>query len=130
MSEEIKEIYQDDEELIVRYKDGTFRTFNDLTIDVLNYITNLQQRVEQLEKENQKLKKAVKEKVIATCNTCEDYGICPHSYREYDLENIRKEAIKLIKEDACYDEDWNRCCDDLSLSVCDEVLNILNKGSE
>ena len=129
MNEEIKKLFP------MEFKIGKNKSlYAEVYLENLNkiiaHIEHLQQRVEQLEKENQKLKKAVKEKVIATCNTCEDYGICPHSYREYDLENIRKEAIKLIKEDACYDEDWNRCCDDLSLSVCDEVLNILNKGSE
>ena len=83
----------------------------------------LEQKVEQLEKENKKLKKAVKEKVIATCNTCEDYGICPHSYREYDLENIRKEAIEYINNNNHIDG----CL--IKWEVAD-LLNILNKGSE
>ena len=83
----------------------------------------LEQKVEQLEKENKKLKKEVKEKVIATCNTCEDYGICPHSYREYDLENIRKEAIEYINNNNHIDG----CL--IKWEVAD-LLNILNKGSE
>ena len=55
----------------------------------------LKEKIERLHNENKILKEAVKETVIATCNTCEDYGICPHSYREYDLDNI----IKRLEED-------------------------------
>ena len=46
MSEEIKEILKDDDELIVVYKDNSTRTFDTLTMDVLDYITNLQQKYE------------------------------------------------------------------------------------
>ena len=49
------------------------------------------EEIEKLKKQNKMLKEAVKQKVIATCNACEDYGICPHSYREYDLNNIINE---------------------------------------
>ena len=59
--------------------------------------------IERLDNENEMLKEAVKEKVIATCNTCEDYGICPHSYREYDLNNI----IKAIKGQLNYLETYS-----------------------
>ena len=117
MSEEIKEIYQDDEELIVRYKDGTFRTFNDLTIDVLNYITNLQQRVEQLEKENEHLDNEL--------NNMTDYA--------KDLENIRKEAMDYVKNNltlvSILDGKKSYCLNDYSFDYVD-LLNILNKGSE
>ena len=46
MNEEIKEILKDDDELLVRYKDGSFIAFDTLTIDVIDYITNLQQENE------------------------------------------------------------------------------------
>lgn len=52
------------------------------------------EEIEKLKEQNKMLKEAVKEKVIATCNACEDYGICPHSYREFDLDNIIKELEK------------------------------------
>ena len=59
-----------------------------------NFIVEKDKEIERLNNENKMLKEAVKEKVIATCNTCEDYGICPHSYREYDLNNIINELEK------------------------------------
>ena len=46
MNNEIKEILKDDDELIVVYKDNSTRTFDTLTIDVIDYITNLQQKYE------------------------------------------------------------------------------------
>ena len=58
----------------------------------------LSYEIERLKEENKMLKEAVKEKVIATCNTCEDYGVCPHSYREYDLDNIINELEKELRE--------------------------------
>lgn len=70
----------------------------------------LEQKNKVLEKkieENQKLKKAIKEGVIATCETCEDFGICPHSYREYDyknevekLKNQQKEFIEWLENES------------------------------
>ncbi len=56
---------------------------------ILDYITNLQE-------ENKRLKKAVKENVIATCNTCEWFGVCPHSYKEYDYKAQIDKAIEYI----------------------------------
>ena len=43
MKDEIKEILKDDDELIVRYKDNSFESFDTLPINVLDYITNLQE---------------------------------------------------------------------------------------
>lgn len=60
--------------------------------------TKLIDEIKHLEKENQKLKKALKEGVIATCETCEDFGICPHSYREYDYKNEVKNLKNQQKE--------------------------------
>ena len=45
------------------------------------------------------------------------------------LENIRKEAIDLLKEAGCYDEETKQFCDDVWGELPD-LLNILNKGSE
>lgn len=74
--------------------------------------------VERLHKENQKLKKALKEGVIATCETCEEFGICPHSYREYDyknevenLKNQQKEFVEwLEKEISSLEEESQMDC--------------------
>lgn len=68
MSEEIKEIVKDNDELLVLYKDNSFRTFDTLTVDVLDYINNLQQ-------ENQQLKEQLK-----------------------DENNYHNEAVKWYKE--------------------------------
>lgn len=74
--------------------------------------------VERLQQENQKLKKALKEGVIATCETCEEFGICPHSYREYDcknevenLKNQQKEFVAwLEKEISSLEEESQMDC--------------------
>ena len=61
-------------------------------------------------KENKQLKKLLANHgIISTCENCEDFGICPHSYREYDykyecdelkrqLENKEEKNLKLIDE--------------------------------
>lgn len=41
------------------------------------------------------------------------------------LLNILDKAIEFIKDNADYDEDINRCCDDLRDDDCDELLEIL-----
>ena len=51
MGEEIKEILKDNDELLVLYKDNSFRTFDTLTVDVIDYIINLQQENQQLKDE-------------------------------------------------------------------------------
>ena len=45
------------------------------------------------------------------------------------LENIIKEAIDLLKEAGCYDEETKQFCDDVWGELPD-LLNILNKGRE
>ena len=66
-------------------------------------IEDLQQKVEQLEKELQ-----------TTANNCKQ------------LENIRKEVIEYIKDNACYSEGHCKCS--FSQIALDNLLNILNKG--
>mgnify|MGYP003292600440 CR=1 FL=1 len=51
MSKEIKEIIKDEDELIVLYKDNSHRTFDTLTVDVIDYIINLEQENQQLKEE-------------------------------------------------------------------------------
>ena len=70
------------------------------------YITSLQEKVEQLEKENEA--------------TLKNYGNLVKEWKQ--LENIRKEAIKYVQEKADYPISYYHCLNDL--------LNILNKGSE
>ena len=84
----------------------------DVIKTIFNFYEDLQQKVEQLEKElnttNDLLHKA-NDEVVSYCNRC------------IELENIRKEAIEVIPK--IEHSDW----------VCfgrDILLNILNKGSE
>ena len=84
---------------------------NEETVSFLNNIdfentAEVYETISILFEKNQVLKKAIKEGVIATCETCEDFGICPHSYREYDykdevekLKNQQKEFINHIAEE-------------------------------
>ena len=47
----------------------------------------LMQKQQELEKENKQLKKLLANYgIISTCENCEEFGICPHSYREYDYK--------------------------------------------
>ena len=47
-------------------------------------------------KENKQLKKLLANNgIISTCENCEEFGICPHSYREYDYKcELDKVTIK------------------------------------
>ena len=130
MSEEIKEIVdklsnRKQETLIqglreCQLKDieHPFITKEEYINKLLNYITSLQQKVEQLEKENKELRQP---QVFIDCEDMEErYG--RDLYEDYlkgkieQLENIRKEAIEFCKK---YDFilKW-------------QILDILNKGSE
>lgn len=85
---------------------------NEETVSFLNNIdfentAEVYETISILFEKNQVLKKAIKEGVIATCETCEDFGICPHSYREYDykneveeLKNQQKEFIEWLESEA------------------------------
>lgn len=86
---------------------------NEETVSFLNNIdfentAEVYETISILFEKNQVLKKAIKEGVIATCETCEDFGICPHSYREYDykneveeLKNQQKEFIEYLEDKLC-----------------------------
>ena len=76
---------------------------NEETVSFLNNIdfentAEVYETISILFEKNQVLKKAIKEGVIATCETCEDFGICPHSYREYDYKNEVEELKNQQKE--------------------------------
>ena len=123
MSEEIKE------------KIKAYYIANDID-KILNYITSLQQKVEQLEKENEQLRTQV--------NTYENPDDLTLFYMWLDekakdkikqLENIRKEAIKIIEEDILGKKienvnwDYDECYySDMPVERIKPLLNILNKG--
>ena len=105
---------------------------------VHNYIVFLQQKLEQLEKENKKLKQP---QVFIDCEDIEE-RYARDLYLDYliekinQLENIIKEAIEYVNDNknktiAPYgdneDTDYEICLfeDDI-----ENLLNILNKGSE
>ena len=83
-------------------------------------VHKLQQKVEQLEKENEKLK------YLADDSKTMKAFIVEHKKVE-QLENIRKEAIKLLKKCGIVDEkgNFNAYLDTIELK---DLLNILNKG--
>lgn len=41
------------------------------------------------------------------------------------LEDKINKANNFIKENACYDKDTKKCCDDLNYNDCDKLLEIL-----
>lgn len=136
MSEEIKKILR-----ILTAKSTGYEyclkeniSYNDESYEahlLLDYITNLQQKVEQLEKENKELNRM-----------CELYGqslynadLTKAEKRAEQLENIRKEVMEYIEKDKlnidesqCYVETqtgWK-----MIPKIYDDLSNILNKGSE
>ena len=113
MSEEIKE------------KIKAYYIANDID-KILNYIATLQQKVEQLEKENKELKQP---QVFIDCEDMEErYG--RDLYEDYlkekieQLESIIKEATEYIKEDM-----YGEPNELYGLVDGEHLLNILNKGS-
>lgn len=92
---------------------------------LLDYITNLQQENDELKEsnkrlnsvindlkkpvnyyqyaskyvkdENERLKEQLQNKgIVKTCENCEWFGTCPHSYREYDYKSRCEKAIEYI----------------------------------
>lgn len=135
MSKEIKEILDELESLfeISEAPEHIINGFNKLK----DYITNLQQKVEQLENIIDVKKydcdyletlfsKSSKEEVLkAYTYKCEQLEKVMKARNEFEmkamqLENIRKEAIKYVQEKADYPISYYHCLNDL--------LNILNKG--
>jgi hypothetical protein len=86
----------------------------------------LQQKVEQLEKENIKQKEIIEN--LTTMTVCGDKKQIKNTaqYKLEQLENIRKEVIEYIKDNACYSEGHCKCS--FSQIALDNLLNILNKG--
>ena len=122
MSEEIKSL----KEYISTTKNEIFTTFKIETIsNLIIYYEDLQQKVEQLKKENKELNRM-----------CELYSqslynadLTKAEKKVEKLENIIKEAIKLLKKYGIVDEkgNFNAYLDTIELK---DLLNILNKGSD
>ena len=85
-------------------------------------ITSLQQKVEQLEKENKELNRFCELYVQSLYNA----DLTKAEKKVEQLENIRKEVIEYIKDNACYSEGHCKCS--FSQIALDNLLNILNKG--
>lgn len=112
MSEEIKDIF----ECLKKYANLTPDAIDDL-YSLEGTIEDLQQKVEQLEKENEKLKYLVDDS-----HTMKAF-IVEHNKVE-QLENIRKEIKEYIEKNvACFKNG-----DMLVELNVDDLLNILNKG--
>ena len=85
-------------------------------------IEDLQQKVEQLEKENKELNRFCELYVQSLYNA----DLTKAEKKVEQLENIRKEVIEYIKDNACYSEGHCKCS--FSQIALDNLLNILNKG--
>ena len=126
MTEEIKEILQEVNKIIDNTSYNEDITYFEVShiSKLLDYITNLQQ-------ENEKLKEQLQNKgIIKTCENCEWFGTCPHSYREYDYKSRCEKAIEYINH-----ENFKRTIlvgvgtKKYTRNILDNVLNILN-GSD
>ena len=127
MSEEIKSL----KNYISTTKNEIFTTFKIETIsNLIIYYEDLQQKVKQLEKENEYLKMSNPEQNM------EHFRIVNENKRKIDmlrkenhqLENIRKEAIGYIKSVYIPELQEGHIC--INYKETDYLLNILNKGSE
>lgn len=109
---------------VIRKIDGKYY----IEYGILDYIEHLQQKVEQLEKENIKQKEIIEN--LTTMTVCGDKKQIKNTaqYKLEQLENIRKEVIEYIKDNACYSEGHCKCS--FSQIALDNLLNILNKGSD
>lgn len=79
MKDEVKEILQDDGELLVYYKDNSFESFDTLPKNVLNYITNLQEENEEfrlLKERYQLIKEIYKERIDKAIEYIKSPKIC------------------------------------------------------
>ena len=85
-------------------------------------IEDLQQKVEQLEKENKELNRFCELYVQSLYNA----DLTKAEKKVEQLENIIKEVIEYIKDNACYSEGHCKCS--FSQIALDNLLNILNKG--
>ena len=135
MSEEINKLKEYLQYRISELKDSKlFYCENDelKIVDAINGIVDLQQKVEQLEKENKELRDENK-RIFQNVNDDEllisnamNYAELKKTEKKVEqLENIRKEAIDYLK-------DWQsfphtNCTTHNELK---NLLNILNKGSE
>ena len=133
MSEEIKETLDD----IKRHLDYVEATKQSSIRDnemktMYEYITSLQQKVEQLENENEYLKMSNPEQNM------EHFRIVNENKRKIDmlrkenhqLENIRKEAIKFILQNCEIIRHEKENVDEVGRVNGANLLNILNKGSD
>ena len=107
MKDEIKEILEDNGELMVRYKDNSFECFDTVPKNVLDYITNLQEEGEDLREDNyayhqlmkMQNKREYRSKFLKEfqeefgTNTFPDYD---EIYKRYD--KVKKENERLKKE--------------------------------
>ena len=125
MSEEIKSL----KDYISTTKNKIFTTFKIETIsNLIIYYEDLQQKVKQLEKENEYLKMSNPEQNM------EHFRIVNENKRKIDmlrkenhqLENIRKEAIGYIKSVYIPELQEGHIC--INYKETDYLLNILNKG--
>ena len=154
MSEEIKEIlylqnyidkYKRDEKAIIKGNRLTTPAMLDyLEVKaLLNYITSLQQKVEQLEKQNKELKEEnkrifqnVNDDVLLRSNAMNYAELKKAEKKVEQLENIRKEAIEYIGTDITVRAleqlytNYELGESLLFVKIAEDLLKILNKGSE
>jgi hypothetical protein len=93
-----------------------------------DYIKDLQQKVEQLEKENIKQKEIIEN--LTTMTVCGDKKQIKNTAqcKLEQLENIRKEAIKFILQNCEIIRHEKENIDEVGRVNGAELLNILNKG--
>lgn len=103
-NENIKEILEDNDELIVRYKDNSFECFDTLPKNVLDYITNLQE-------ENERLKELC-DKYEEEHNTefkiwkDERHQLLDYKSRNENTINLIDRTIEIIKQQPTKDDSW------------------------
>ena len=124
MSEEIKDIF----ECLKKYANLTPDAIDDLYY-LEGTIEDLQQKVEQLEKENIKQKEIIEN--LTTMTVCGDKKQIKNTaqYKLEQLENIRKEAIEYINNhQLVFRLSSKKQIENWFDEFYKDLLNILNKG--
>ena len=104
MNNEIKEIIEDNGELMVRYKDDSFECFDTLPKNVLDYITNLKEENERLKEDitamNDYIGKIQKENNILKENAeHNDKVVDKAKWNEMIYKSRNEKAIEYLTDD-------------------------------
>ena len=132
MSEKIKDIILDVKDSLNETPKNMYK-YNKITLnlnefeEILDYIEQLEKENKELRDENKRIFQNVNDDELLISNAMNYAELKKTEKKVEQLENIRKEAIKLLKKCGIVDEkgNFNAYLDTIELK---DLLDILNKG--